>query len=150
MKTNATPLERLAILSAQRTARTDRLHEATQALLSQLEPHVQVGESVTVGGWTLAWSRYRTNVAPGNYWSFCGPNDEDPDSVWCWLEKQVDGEGYVHGDFNCSWRGPSRQQLIKFATLANQFVGALLAKLTTDNSALDSGVAHIEQAISRL
>jgi hypothetical protein len=151
----ATPnaIEKLATLSAQRTARTDRLHEAVLALLSLLENHVEVGASVTVDKYTLRRTRAQTNVGSVEGWWFGSRYGDDIyDAVSCDLDRSVDGAGYVHGDFNCSWRGPSRGDLILFASRAGQFVEALIAReekigaaLSTAQTAVDCAIADVRE-----
>lgn len=143
--TTLSPMDRLASLASQRTARTDRLYEATQALLSLLEKNVDVGESATVDGWTLARASYKSNVAGGDCWTLSRGEYEDTES--CWLEKPVDGAGYQHRDFNCAWRGPSRSQLLAFAARADKFVAAFAAKLESEAAAIESGAAVVAMAV---
>src|SRR5271165_2135459 len=96
-------LDRLATLAAQRTARTDRLHEAVCALLARLEKHVAPRASVTADSWTLARIVQRSNIGELGGWSLsCG------EEYACDPSRPVGGEGYVHGDFHCPWVGPTR------------------------------------------
>lgn len=148
MKT-ATPLDRLAILATQRTARTDRLHEATTALLSQLEAHVNASDSVTVDGYKLSLCHVRSNVGANDFWIFSSPggeNDWNGSGTSCYLEKPVNGEGYMHGDFNCAWVGPTREDLLAFASRAERFVGGFVVKFEATIQAIEDAEAAISAA----
>jgi hypothetical protein len=145
--TALSPIDRLARLAVQRTARTDRLHEAVCALLSQLEPHVAVGDSVTVEGLTLSRVSQRSNVGWSTEWDFFREADEDHLSGWsCDPERPVGGEGYLHGDFSAPWRGPSRRDLLDLARRAPALVEALIAKHERTVSALVTAEAQIATA----
>jgi hypothetical protein len=128
----ATPIERLARLAAQRTARTDRLAEAVCALLDLLSPYVEAGDSVTVRGCELHRTEVRTNIGAIPGWEF-----EHADET-CDLDRPVSGRGYRHGDFSCPWRGPSRADLIAFASRAGEFVEALIVGQERENLSLET------------
>lgn len=150
MKPTPSLIDRLASLSAQRNARTDRLHEAVCALLSKLEPLTKTQESVVVGGHRLTRCRSKSNVGYYDCWDFSSPvvPDEyhDGGDKHCDLDRPVDGEGYLHGDFNCAWRGPSRSELIAFASRSSKFVEAFVAKLDCDVVVLDHSIVEVEMA----
>jgi hypothetical protein len=146
MKPSATPLDRLALLSTQRTARTDRVHEAACALLSQLAALVPVGTTVRIDGWQLRRSRTRTNVGEVLGWAFGSDGGEDWPVEPCDLDSPVNGEGYWHGDFRSAWRGPSRTELVAFATRAQAFVGALITREETIARELDAAETAIGAA----
>jgi hypothetical protein len=139
----ATPIERLSALAAQNTARTDRLHEATCALLAMLEPHVEIGTTVTVDGRELRLQRLKSNVGYSDGWAF-RLREYD---LCVLLTQPVDREGYLHGDFNAPWRGPSRGHLIAFAERAALFVAALLALEEKTSTALEVAQSSVESAI---
>ena len=139
---SATPIEKLATLVAQRTARTDRLHEATCALLAQLEPYVEVGASAEVERYLLTRSRVRSNVGYVDGWMF---NERRGDGA-CDLEQPVNGEGYIHGDFYCAWRGPSRDELIAFASRAGRFVESFVKRSEHTVELLQEAQAAIDTA----
>src|ERR1700684_4537464 len=94
--TQASPIDRLSSLATQRTARTDRLHEATCALLSKLEKAAwERGASVTVDGYVLTCAQVRSNVGTVDVWAL-----ESVDDGCTSLEAEVDSERYLHGDFH--------------------------------------------------
>lgn len=138
------PLEKLASLSARRNARTDNLHSAARALLEQLEPHVQVGTGVEVNGVTLALKRLRSNVGYADFWQLITQISEYDMHV-CSLEQPVDGEGYLHGDFHAEWYGPSRGDLVAFATRAQRFVDALIAREQRELANVDGAIETLER-----
>jgi hypothetical protein len=127
---NLNPIERLAVLATQRTVRTDRLHGAVGVLLARLAAHVEVGDLVTVDGWTLARVLSRSNVGQSEDWDFYphGADCANLDGRSCDPDRPVGETGYLHGDFNAPWRGPSRADLLAFAKRAGAFVDALIAK----------------------
>jgi hypothetical protein len=147
--TQISPIDRLSTLSAQRTARTDRLHEATQALLALLEPHVEAGTSVRIDGCSLGFYNVRSNVGTWSDWSF-GYTDEYDNERSVDIDRPVGAEGYVHGDFNCEWRGPTRANLIAFASRADRFVAALIAREEKINAALATAQTSLESAAQTL
>jgi hypothetical protein len=142
--TQISPIDRLAVLSTQRTARTDRLHAAACALLSQLEDHAEVGTEVTVDSCTLRLVRVRSNVGYTDFWLF---SDGDESAH---IEKPVGFEGYLHGDFHAALRGPSRANLIAFAARANRFVAALIAREEATLAALAVAQTTTESAATSL
>ena len=75
------PIEQLTKLTAQRTARTDRLHSAVRALTDALEAAgAKPGEiDVTVDGWTLGYHNIRSNVGIRDCWCWSGKR-----SGSCW------------------------------------------------------------------
>lgn len=139
---STTLLDRLAHLSGQRTARTDRLADAADGVLRQLIALVDVGEHATVDGWTLRAIYVRTNLGGERGWSF---ESADGDS-WCDLDCGVDRQGYRHGDFNASYRGPSRIQLVAFARRASGFVRAFSRQIEAENASLDAGLETVAAA----
>jgi hypothetical protein len=139
------PIERLALLSSQRTARTDRLHEAVCALLAQLDTHCEVGTEVTVCGHTLRRTKYSSDLGFQNFWSYIAD-----DAHCCELERDVDSDSYLHGDFRCPLQGPTRDDLIAFASRAGQFVEALIKReektatsLVTSQMLVDAAAAQV-------
>ena len=122
-------IERLAILSAQTTARTDRLHEAVCALLAKLEPHVKPNTSVEVDGYTL--SRY--NI------------------VWKGMKIPSWGFGTrFQEDRSDPWKGPTRTNLIAFAARADKFVAALIAREQKQLAELGFAHSQVTKATSQL
>lgn len=144
MDHHATTIDRLATLSSQRTARTDRLHESARALLAKLSPLCEVGDRVTIDGYELARCRAKSNIGEDIYWSF--GNDETA----CDIERPVGKEGYVHGDFATPWRGPSRAELIAFGARAGRFVEALSRRFQAQIDALKSAEAEANAATEKL
>jgi hypothetical protein len=143
--TQISPIDRLAVLSTQRTARTDRLHEAACALLSQLEDHAEVGTEVTVDSCTLSLVRVRSNVGYTDFWLFSDDGDESAH-----IEQPVGYEGYLHGDFHAATRGPSRANLIAFAVRADRFVAALIAREEATLAALAAAQTTTDSAAASL
>ena len=142
--TQISPIDRLATLSTQRTARTDRLHEATCALLSQLEDHSEVGAAVTVDACTLRLVRVRSSLGYTDLWAL-----ESGDEC-VHIEKPVGYAGYLHGDFHVALRGPSRAHLIAFGQRAGRFVAALVAREERALADLASAQASVETAAQTL
>lgn len=135
------PIDRLATLAAQRTARTDRLHEATAGLLAQLEKHVRPGDSAIVDGWELQLVRRRSNIGYGDFWAF-GNGDDGCNA----LEDEVDSERFMHGDFHCALRGPSRALLVEFGQRADRFVAALIAHEEARAVEMNAAIAGVATA----
>jgi hypothetical protein len=140
-----TPLDRLASLAASRTTRTDRLHEAVGAFLALLRPHVEVGDEVSLNGYTLALVVHRSNVGHSTDWAFSYDDGEA-----CDPEQPIDGEGYLHGDFHCRWRGPSRDDLIALATRASAYVEAFIASHEAAVLALAQAEGNVSGAKAKL
>jgi len=141
----ATPLDRLAHLAAQRTARTDRLLNETHALLAQLEASVEVGDSVQVDGWELSLRRLRSNVGSVTHWRFA-----DDNGTGCYLDLPFRHDGFLHGDFNVPLRGPWRPEVIAFASRATRFVLAFAARHEAEGRQLDSAIDQVAQAAAQL
>ena len=138
--TQISPIDRLAKLSTQRTARTDRLHEATIALLAKLDQHVEAdGRSVEVDGVTLSFGRIRSNVGVSKLWSLSAKG-----LGTAYLERGLNESGYLHGDFSVPLRGPSRRHLIAFAERADRFVQAILEREEKVVVQLDGALSTIE------
>jgi hypothetical protein len=138
------PLDRLAALSTQRTASTRRLHGATRTLLDQLD-FVEVGTTViALGLYTLERTSKRTNVGVVRGWTFSS------DGRLCDIDQPVNEEGYLHGDFNSPWKGPTRDDLIAFARYAGTFVDALVAHAVADIAALAKAQASVDAAAGKL
>ena len=148
MTTPTNPIERLASLASSRSARTDRLHEATCALLSLLEPHVEAGASVDVGGYTLTRTKQRTNVGYVHGWWFgTSSQDDQTDSVSCDIDRPIGSSGYVHGDFCCAYNGPTRSAVVAFAERAGRFVEELIEREERITAKLDKAQASVNVAI---
>jgi hypothetical protein len=145
--TTPTPsiLDRLARLASQRTARTDRLHEAACALLDKLNRHVPVGTRVSVGRYELCRAKLESNVGSDIMWFFGQPGEDAVD-----LESPLDADGYLHGDFDAPYRGPSRHHLIAFAMRAGAFVAEFVARQEKENDELDAGPSEVESAIGKV
>jgi hypothetical protein len=117
-----------------------------QALLAQLEPHVELGDSVEVDGATLAYYRVKSDVGYTDFFGFRA----DEDSRRVYLERPVNSEGYMHGDFNAPLRGPSRSDLIAFGSRVARFVDALVAKHESVVGALGASIAKVGAAASAI
>jgi hypothetical protein len=139
-----TPIDRLEHLAAQRTARTDRLHEATCALLTVLEKHVERGASVRVEGHALQRVRIRSNVGYSDLWAF-GDDDRS-----CYLDRAIGEDSYLHGDFNCQINGPDRGDLLAFATRAPRFVAAFIEREEKTAVAMDNAEKQLAVASDAL
>ena len=144
--TPISPIDRLAKLAAQRTARTDRLHDAVISVLNRLEAHAEVDAAVTVDGYTLRLVHMRSNLGYENFWSFESYDDDD----WVHIEQPVGSESYLHGDFHAVLRGPSRAHLIAFGQRAERFVHALLSRELETLAELASAQASVESAAQAL
>jgi hypothetical protein len=138
--TTLDPISKLAKLAASRTVRTDRLCESVQAILAKLESHVEIGASVRVDKYTLSRHATRSNIGYLDTWLFaedqCG-NDPYNSVYACNLDRSVDSSGYIHGDFSAPYNGPSRADLIAFATRAPQFVAAFIEREERIAASLD-------------
>lgn len=150
--TNSTlnPIEKLTQLSAQRTARTDRLHASVRELTDALEgAGLRPGQvSVTVDGWTLGYHNVRSNIGVRDCWSLRG--GEYGDDYCTDLGLAVDYDGYLHGDFNAPVTGPSRRHLIVFGQRAEKFASAIIANVEKSIVNLDAAQAGVEKAIGTL
>jgi hypothetical protein len=142
--TTATPLDRLASLSTERTTRTDRLRDTVCALLSKLDDHAEVGTHVEVDGYRLCRGGSRTNIGFSSEWYL------EHENRFVALERAVDGQGYIHGDFNHPWSGPSRADLVAFAVRAGQFVEALFEREERALVALAAAQSGVEGALEKL
>lgn len=139
------PIETLARLSAQRTARTDRLHSAVRALLDGLESagvRTRDGLCVTADGWTLEYCERRSNVGGRNCWSW---HDGDGDGCSD-LALPVDHDGYLHGDFGARMIGPARAHLIAFGLRAERVVAGILHTAGAEVANLDTAIDHVSAA----
>jgi hypothetical protein len=142
--TSTNPIDRLSKLSAQRTARTDRLRDATIALLHKLYERCEVGDKATVDGCTLAFGCIEgRNYYSKTWFLTTSTEDEGVDSV-CDLYESSDG--YYGGDFDLPRQGARRADLIAFAQRAERFVAALIARLERQNAKLASGSDAIAKA----
>lgn len=146
MATTPSALDRLENLSNQRTARTDRLLEATHELCGRLDKLCKVGDHVSVAGRTLGLVRVHSNVALGDFWRY----HRDEDERACYLDEGLDSRRYLHGDFHCQVYGPSRADLIDFANHAPALIEALVAKLEREGAALDAGATTVERIAEAL
>jgi hypothetical protein len=144
------PLDQLAKLTTQRTARTDRLHSAVRNLTDALESSgARPGEiNVTVDGWTLTYDNLRSNVGQRDCWSWY-PCDES--LGYCTdLGFPVDHDGYLHGDFNCPTQGPSRAHLIAFGQRAARLVAMIVAKVSAESEAASSAADSVSAVVDTL
>jgi len=147
MTTPANPIDKLSHLASIRTARTDQLWSATVALFSQLRKLVPVGTHVTVGNLTISLHRLNSNVGSDVAWSVCDGPTDDYGRVDCDdIERPVDFNGFLHGDFHCPVTGPSRKLLIAVGKAAPEIVNALVAKAEATNTSLDTALAGVTQA----
>jgi len=135
-------LEKIERLSGQRSVRTDRLHDAVKVLLGQLESLVHTGESwVIFDGSALYRSALRSNVGEDLVWTY----DAGDRGLSCTdLERPVDFDGYLHGDFDRPVSGPSRGTLLHFATRAAAFVGQIAADMEEETADLAAAVDSVE------
>jgi hypothetical protein len=147
--TTPSTLDRLGTLSHQRTVRTNRLYESVRLLLSQLEAYIEVGESVTVAGYTLKYTRLYSNVGHSDLWAFYDSQD-DEDGCDCYLNRPVGSNGYLHNDFHCAISGPTRSDLLTFARYSKAFVDAFIGLLTHQTKSLDAGQTEVERAIEQI
>ena len=142
------PIDNLTRLSAQLTARTDRLHAAVTALTTALETAgARTGEiAVTVDGWSLSYNLVRSNVGQRPCWSFV-----DAGLNGCTdLDLAVGHDGYLHGDFNAPITGPSRAHLIAFGRRAERYVAAIARTLESEIAACDSAIESVDTAAKSL
>jgi hypothetical protein len=139
-----TPLDRLAKLATQRTARTDRLEEATYALLAQLDAITSPGDGVEVDGYSLRRATLRSDVGVYETWYF------DTPECCVNLDKPVGSNGYIHGDFSCEYHGPSRADLIAFARIATKLIEAFIATAAAEVAALDAAAKTVADAAQKL
>jgi hypothetical protein len=143
------PLDKLAHHAALRTARTDQLHNATVALFAKLRELVPVGTSVQVGNVSVGLNKVRSNIGSDVCWSAWVGNEED--GYGCSdIERPVDFNGYLHGDFNCPVDGPSRQTLIAVGKAAPALVAALVTKTEKTLANLDTALANVNTASATL
>jgi hypothetical protein len=152
--TNSTlnPIEKLAQLCAQRTARTDRLHSAVRTLTDALEAAgAQPGEiNATVDGWHLSYNNVRSNVGVRDCWSLCDDGGGYQEDGCTDMSRAVNHDGYLHGDFNVPVTGPSRAHLIAFGQRAARFVEAIAASLARDVATLDTAIEQVDTAAAKL
>lgn len=146
VNTTLSPIDRLAKLATQRTARSASLHDAVKDLLTDIEDYVPLGTTVSVDGWSLTRGTLRSNVGYNQMWWLEGGDDGSR----CDLETDVDAEKYLHGDFSAPYRGPTRAELIACAQRAGRFVEALIAKFEAENAALESGEAAVKATATTL
>jgi hypothetical protein len=148
--TTLSPMDRLAKLAAQRTARTDRLSEATRQLLCELDKVTEIGDAAFVEGFWLERCSGHSNVAPYEYWAFsCPPGLDDEGRMWCALDAGVGVDSYWHGDLTSHKHGPSRRELLAFATRAAKFVAQFVAKIEQENAKLERASASIAAAVEQ-
>lgn len=139
-------IEKLTRLAEQRTARTDRLFEITQALLARLSNIVKVGDSVTVDGYELARVRVRSNVGASDCWTFGSERTQR----FVYLDKGLNFDGFLHGDFGCKIAGPSRADLVEFGRRIEKFVAAFVQKYEAQCTELQDATDALEHAGQRL
>ena len=160
MTQNATLLDRLAHLSAQRTARTDRLHEIVQVFLAALAPHMQVRDVVHLDKGAShhlrlvrvdssrgpTWSFYaaRQRSAGGAYLESCDPTRP---VAWSCPPEEI---GLQTGPtiFWAPTRGPLREDLILLATSASRLVAQLVAEREREEADITSAIANGQKAIA--
>jgi hypothetical protein len=148
--TNTNPVERLERLAAQRTVRTDRLHQAMVVLFCRLRELMPVGTCVTAGDVSLYLCRHKSNVSSDVAWSVTvGPQD-DPRHHCNDLERPVGFDGFLHGDFHCPITGPSRGLLIAVGRAAPALVAELIATTARTNARLDEAQASVDAASQAL
>jgi hypothetical protein len=141
----STTIDRLSQLSAQRTARTDRLRDATVALLAILSEHCEVGDEATVDGCTLERGCVSGRNYHGETWFLTTRGKYEDEESACDLQESADG--YYGGDFDLPRRGAHRDDLIAFASRADRFVAALLDQIDQENTRLESGAATVAKAV---
>jgi hypothetical protein len=143
--TSLDPIEKLATLAACRTTRTDRLEAAVHTLLAKLEPHVEVGFAVDLDRHVrLQRVRIKSNIGYTDFWQFTYRGERD--EFTCMLDETVGGERYLHGDFHCKLKGPSRGDLIAFATHAPELVAAIIARQERENDMCEHAIGAVELA----
>jgi hypothetical protein len=142
--TSTNMIERLAKLSAQRTARTDRLRDTTISLLAKLSGHCEVGDTVTVDGCTLTRGEVTGRNYYGKTWFLTTCGQYEDEAATSDLEESSDG--YYGGDFDLPRRGARRADLIAFAIRSERFVSALVERVERHNVGLEAGAEAIERA----
>lgn len=140
MTTPPDMLERLSTLAAQRTARTETVVDLVHALLARLEKVCEEGDWCEIAGHTLTLVRLRSNVGTETFWLY----ESDDDT--CYLDARVGFDGYLHGDFSVSIHGPSRAQILSFASRASGFVSRLVELHADDVGKLDKAIAEVKAA----
>jgi hypothetical protein len=117
---NTNPLDRLSDLYAQRTARTQSLWEATQALCARLDKCTESGDMADIGEYSLCRRTIRSRVGESTVWQFASDD-------WCVVLDCFgpDEHRFMHGDFDCPIKTAGREQLIAFASVASQLVDQL-------------------------
>lgn len=155
--TNATLLDRLAHLSAQRTARTDRLHEIVQVFLAALAPHMQVGDMVHLDKHQPHYLGLQRVASPrGPTWSFRATRMRvggtllpacDPTRPIGWTCPFEERRG-VPLDAQGPDRGPRREDLILLADNASRFVATLVHERAEEEACLSSAIANGQKAIA--
>lgn len=141
MTTSETILEKLERLAAQRTVRTDRLHDAVRALLAALDKVTEIGDRAAHRGLRLCRERLRSNVGSESYWAMY--RDEE---FACYLDAPLNERGYLHGDFSTPVRGPSRADLLAFGRWASALVDLLVERLAGQVGELDTAIDAINSA----
>jgi hypothetical protein len=142
--TSTNPIDRLSALSAQRTARTDRLRDATLALLAKLSEHCEVGDTATVDDCILTFGCVTGRNYYGKTWFLTTCGEHAGEDCVCDLYESSDG--YYGGDFDLPRRGARRADLIAFAQRAERFVAALIVRLEKQNAKLAEGSDAIAKA----
>jgi hypothetical protein len=103
---------------------------------------VEVGAEVRIDGFFLVRVRVRSNVGSNTFWSF----SDAAETTFVFLDEEVGGDRYMHGDFNCPLHGPNRSDVIAFAQRAPRFVEALIAREEGIAKQLDAAEANIASA----
>jgi hypothetical protein len=134
-------LERLSTLAAQRTARTETVVDLVHALLARLEKVCEEGDWCEIAGHTLTLVRLRSNVGTETFWLY----ESDDDT--CYLDTSLDYAGYLHGDFQTKVCGPSRAQILSFASRASGYVSRLVELRADDVGKLDKAIAEVKAAV---
>jgi hypothetical protein len=132
--TTPNPLEKLTSLASVR------------ALLSALDERTEIGDEATARGATLRRVLIKSNVGTCDYWRLSRDEGAYECERACLLDYDLDGEGYLHGDFNAPLRGPSRADLLAFATRAEAFLDDLISEREAESAALDAASASIQRA----
>lgn len=167
---NATLLDRLAHLSAQRTARTDRLHEVVQVFLAALAPHMQVGDVIRLdeklppasSPKAVRWAAFRlvrVDSARGPTWAFRA--DRQRDAAGLYLEDcdPTRPIAWTCPDeelplptgpslFRAPTRGPLREDLILLAENASRFVAQLVVEREQEERSTTAAIAKGQKAIA--
>lgn len=140
MTTPNNTLEKLSTLATQRTVRTEKVADMVHVLLARLEKVCEEGDGCTVAGHTLTLVRLRSNVGYETFWLY------ESDDESCYLDPSVGYDGYLHGDFSARIHGPSRAEILSFASRATEFVSRLIGLRTEEVAKLDTAIGEVEAA----